>query len=153
MTLPSVGELAPDFTLPSTAGEDVTLSSFRRQRHVLIAFFPLAFTGVCTVELCAFSEDYSRFMAYGAVVLPVSVDSIPTLKAYQAQERITVDLLSDIKRVVSRRYGVLDEERFIARRSYVLVDQSGSVRWTWVEQTNGLRRENTELLAQLEALG
>jgi peroxiredoxin len=152
MTLPSVGELAPDFTLPSTAGREVTLSAFRGRRHVLLAFFPLAFTRVCTAELCAFSEDYSRFTGSGAEVLPVSVDSIPTLQAYRAQERITVDLLSDFKRVVSRRYGVLDEERFTARRSYVLIDQAGRVRWIWVEETNGLRRENRELLAQLEAL-
>lgn len=153
MTLPLVGSPAPDFSLRSTAGQEITLSSFRGKQHVLVAFFPLAFTRVCTAELCAFSEDYSQFTERGAAVLPVSVDSIPTLKAYQAQERITVDLLSDFHRVVSRSYGVLDEEKFHARRSYFLVDQSGIVRWSWVEETDGRRRENGELLAQLEALG
>jgi peroxiredoxin len=115
--LPSVGDLAPDFTLPSTAGGEVSLSSFRGRHHVLIAFFPLAFTSVCTTELCAFSEDYAEFTGRGAVVLPISVDSQPTLKAFQARERITVDLLSDFKRTVSRRYGVLDEEKFQSRRA------------------------------------
>jgi len=153
MSLPAVGSLAPDFILPSTAGQAVTLSSFRGSQHVLIAFYPLAFTGVCTAELCAFSADYSHFTERGARVLPVSVDSIPTLKAYQMQARITVDLLSDFKRVVSRSYGVLDEERFHSRRSYFLIDRSGTVRWLWVEETNRNRRENGELLAQLEALG
>jgi peroxiredoxin len=152
MTLPTVGDLAPDFTLPSTAGEAVTLSSFRGGQHVLIAFFPLAFTSVCTAELCAFSEDYSEFTQRGAVVLPVSVDSTPTLKAFRAQERITVDLLSDFKRTVSRSYGVLDEEKFQSRRAYFLVDTSGTLRWLWVEKGGGFRRENGELLSQLEAL-
>lgn len=152
MTLPTVGDLAPDFTLPSTAGRDVTLSSFRGRQHVLMAFFPLAFTSVCTMELCAFSEDYSEFTGKGAVVLPVSVDSTPTLKAFKTQERITVDLLSDFKRVVSRLYGVLDEEKFHSRRAYFLIDKSGTIRWVWVEERNGLRRENGELLVQLEAL-
>ncbi len=152
MTLPSVGDLAPDFTLPSTAGGDVSLSSFRGRQHVLIAFFPLAFTSVCTTELCAFSEDYAEFTQRGAVVLPISVDSQPTLKAFRDKEQITVDLLSDFKRTVSRRYGVLDEERFQSRRAYFLVDTSGILRWLWVEKSGGFRRENGELLAQLEAL-
>ena len=59
--MPDVGQPAPDFTLASTSGQDVTLSSFRDRQDVLVAFFPLAFTGVCTAELCAFSEDYPRF--------------------------------------------------------------------------------------------
>jgi peroxiredoxin len=153
MSLPPIGSLAPDFSLRSTSGQEVTLSSFRGRQHVLIAFFPLAFTRVCTAELCAFSEDYSKFTEQGAMVLGVSVDSVPTLKAYQAQEAITVYLLSDFRREVSRLYGVLDEERFHARRSYFLVDKSGMVRWVWVEETDGHRRENGELLSQLEALG
>jgi peroxiredoxin len=152
MTLPSVDDLAPDFTLPSTAGGEVSLSSFRGRQHVLIAFFPLAFTSVCTTELCAFSEDFAEFTQRGAVVLPISVDSLPTLKAFRASERITVDLLSDFKRVVSRLYGVLDEERFQSRRAYFLVDSSGMLRWRWVEKSGGFRRENAELFAQLEAL-
>jgi peroxiredoxin len=69
--LPAVGTEAPDFTLPSTAGADVTLSSLRG-RPVLLAFFPAAFTSVCTAEMCALSEDYAAFEEAGAVVLPIS---------------------------------------------------------------------------------
>jgi peroxiredoxin len=151
-SLPPVGSVAPDFTLPSTAGSDVTLSRLRG-KHVLLAFFPLAFTRVCTTELCAFTEDYEAFHDAGTEVLPISVDSIPTLREFKAKERITVDLLSDFKREVSRRYGTLLEDRFHSNRAYILIDRDGIVRWTFAEDTTGNRRENAELLERIRALG
>jgi peroxiredoxin len=119
---------------------------------VLLAFFPLAFTGTCTAEMNAFSNDYSRFTDENTVVLPISVDSIPTLKEFKAKEGITVELLSDFKRDVSRRYGTLNDERFFSNRAYVLIDRQGMVRWTHVEENNSSRRENAELLQQLKAI-
>jgi peroxiredoxin len=148
MPLPAVGSVAPDFTLPSTAAPAVALSSLRG-RKVLLAFFPLAFTSVCTEELCAFSEDYGRFQAADTVVLPISVDSIPTLKEFKAKEKMTLDLLSDFRREVTRAYGTLIEDKFLSSRAYVLIDREGVVRWTFSEDTAGHRRENEELLAQL----
>lgn len=150
-TLPAVGSPAPDFTLPSTAGTDVALSKLRG-RNVLLAFFPLAFTKVCTVEMCAFSTDYGRFRTAKTEVLPISVDSIATLKEFKAKERLTVDLLSDFKRDVSRAYGTLNEDKFFSNRAYVLIDASGVVRWTFMEATPGTRRENDELLVELAKL-
>jgi len=152
MPLPTVGSPAPDFTLDSTVGAPVSLSSLRG-KNVLLAFFPLAFTGTCTKEMCAFTEDYSQFQSAGTVVLPISVDSVPTLKEFKAKERIGVDLLSDFKRDVSRRYGTLLEEKFFSNRAYVVIDRQGVVRWTFVEETPGTRRENAELLAELKKLG
>ena len=146
-----VGAEAPDFTLPSTSGGSVTLSALRGKR-VLLAFFPLAFTSTCTAELCAFSEDYTRFQDADTVVLPISVDSVPTLKAYKASEHMTVDLLSDFKREVSRAYGTLLEEKFHSSRAYVLIDAKGTVRWTHVEAQLGHKRSNEELLAQVKAV-
>ena len=149
--LPEVGSAASDFTLPSTAGTDVTLSQLRG-RTVLLAFYPLAFTSTCTKEMSAFTEDFAQFEAAGTVVLPISVDSVPTLKEFKAKERIGLDLLSDFKREVSRRYGTLIEERFYSNRAYVLIDGKGIVRWTYAEETPSTRRENAELLAQLRQL-
>jgi peroxiredoxin len=149
--LPAVGAPAPDFTLPSTAGTDVTLSSLRG-RKVLLAFFPLAFTSTCTREMCAFSEDYAQFQDEDTLVLPISVDSVPTLREFKAKEHLTVDLLSDFTREVSRRYGVLLEDKFFANRAYVLVDRNGIVRWAFAEETPRTRRENAELLQQLRAI-
>ena len=149
---PREGTAAPDFTLPSTAGSDVTLSSFRGQRHVLLAFFPLAFTSTCTAENCAFSEDYAAFERAGTVVLPVSVDSVPTLKEYKAKYAMRQDLLSDFKRDVSRAYGTLLPDRFFSMRAYFLIDKQGILRWRHVEAELGARRDDAELLRQIASL-
>jgi peroxiredoxin (alkyl hydroperoxide reductase subunit C) len=148
-----VGSVAPDFSLPSTSGENTTLSSFRGTHNVLIAFFPMAFTGTCTAELCDFSTDYGAFQQQNTVVLPISTDAIPSLMEFKAKERMTVDLLSDFHRAVSRAYGTLIEERNHATRAYILVDLQGVVRWAFAEPNPGEKRSNAELLQQLEMLG
>ena len=150
-SLPAVGAPAPDFTLRSTSGSEVTLSALRG-KTVLLAFFPLAFTKTCTSELCAISDDYGQFEEAGVVVLPISVDSVDALREFKAKERIKVDMLSDFKREVSRRYGTLLEERFYSNRAYVLIDGDGVVRWAFAEQTPGTRRENAEILERIAAL-
>ena len=150
--MPTIGQPAPDFTLPSTAGKDVTLSSFRGAENVLVAFFPLAFTGTCTKEMCAFSEDYAQFQGAGTAVLPISVDNVASLRAFKDKERMRVDLLSDFFRSTVRDYGVLDEARNHAKRSYFLVDKQGVLRWSHVEEKNGQRREDVELLEQIRKL-
>lgn len=152
MPTPSLGTQAPDFTLASTTGSNVTLSSYRGQ-NVLLAFFPLAFTGTCTKELCAFTDDYSQFQRQDTVVLPISVDSVPTLKEFKAKEHLGVDLLSDFKRDVSRQYGVLLEDKFFSTRAYFLLDKQGVIRWIHVEENPSLKRDNSEILAQITALG
>lgn len=150
-SLPAVGSTAPDFTLPSTDGTDVTLSKLRGH-NVLLAFFPLAFTRTCTSEMCAFSEDYGQFRSADTEVLPISVDSTATLREFKVKERLSVELLSDFKREVSRKYGTLLEEKFYSNRAYVLIDRAGTVRWAYAEDTPGTRRENSELLEQLRQL-
>jgi len=152
MALPAVGSVAPDFTLTSTSRADVTLSTLRG-RNVLLAFFPLAFTSTCTAEMCAFSEDYDKFSDTDTTVLPISVDSVDTLIEFKRKEHLAVDLLSDFKREVSRRYGTLIEERFYSGRAYVLIDRQGVIRWAFMEPTPGSRRENAEILEQLAKLG
>ena len=149
---PAVGESAPDFTLSSTSGEDVTLRDFKGERAVLLAFFPLAFTSTCTTELCAFTEDFDQFEGSGVAILPISVDSVPTLKEFKAKYSMHADLLSDFKREVSRLYGVLIEDRFFSTRAYFLIDREGIVRWAHVEENPGRRRENSEILARISEL-
>jgi peroxiredoxin len=146
MAEPNVGEQAPDFSLKSTSGEMVSVSQWKGEKNVLIAFFPLAFTGVCTAENCAFSEDYSKFEDKDTVVLPVSVDSVPTLNEFRAKHGMKHQLLSDFKREAGRAYGVLDEEKFFTKRAYFLVGKDGKLRWKHVEAELGHSRPNSELL-------
>ena len=152
LRVPTVGETAPDFTIDTTAGKPVTLSSFRGQKHVLVAFFPMAFTGTCTAEMCGFTDDFATFAARGVEVIPISADMVPSLKAFKAQNNFSVELASDLRRDVARAYGVLNEEKFFSNRAYFLVDKQGIVRWAHVEAANGQRRENAEILAQVAQL-
>lgn len=149
---PRVGEVAPDFSLDSTSGSPVRLSDHRDQRHVLVAFFPLAFTSTCTAEVCEFSTDFDRFARANVAVLPISVDSVPTLREFKAKHALRVDLLSDFRRDVSRLYGVLDDERFFARRAYFLIDRRGVLRWSHIEDQLSHKRGADELLSKIEAL-
>jgi peroxiredoxin len=148
----AAGERAPDFSLQSTAGSVVALSAFRGKSPVLLAFFPLAFTSTCTAELCAFSENFDQFGGKGVVVLPVSVDSVPTLKEFKSKYAMKTDLLSDFKREASRAYGVLREDTFFSERAYFLIDRDGVVRWVHVESKLGDRRDTGELLERIAAL-
>jgi peroxiredoxin len=147
-----VGDLAPDFTAASTSGSEVTLSSFRGKRNVLLAFFPLAFTGTCTKELVCFTEDFDQFAGNGVEILPISVDSTASLREFKGKLQMKTELLSDFKRDVSRAYGVLNEDRFYSNRAYFLIDKVGRVRWVYVESSNGQRRENSEILAAIKLL-
>ena len=149
---PQVGDVAPEFTAASTSGKDVSLSDFRGRKNVLLAFFPLAFTGTCSKELVCFTEDFDRFAGRGVEILPISVDSVPSLREFKNKLQMKTDLLSDFKRDISRAYGVLNEDRFYSNRAYFLIDRDGRVRWSHVETNNSERRENEELLAVLELL-
>jgi peroxiredoxin len=149
---PQVGDAAPDFTASSTSGKDVSLSSFRGKRNVLLAFFPLAFTGTCTKELVCFTEDFDQFAGKGVEILPISVDATPSLTEFKNKLQMKTELLSDFKRDISRAYGVLNEDRFYSNRAYFLIDREGRIRWSHVEGSNGERRENSEILAAIERL-
>ena len=151
--VPQPGDAAPDFTAKSTSGEKVTLSSFKGKKSVLLAFFPLAFTGTCSIELKCFSDDYDQFAGKGVEILPISVDSTDSLKEFKNKLGMKTELLSDFKRDVSRVYGVLNDEKFYSNRAYFLIDPEGIVRWSHVEEHGGLRRENSEILAEVERLG
>ncbi len=150
-TIPAVGQQAPDFTLPSTSGDKVTLSALRG-RPVLLAFFPLAFSGTCTAELCEMRDHHDQFLGRGVTILPISVDHTWSLKEYKAKYNMHVDLLSDFKREVSRSYGVLLEDRFYSNRAYFLIDRDGVIRWEHIEDNPSNRREDSEILAAIDRL-
>jgi len=149
--IPDVGQQAPDFTLPSTSGTRVTLSSLRG-KSVLLAFFPLAFSGTCTAELCEMRDDDERFVEREVTVIPISVDHTYSLKEYKSKHALKVDLLSDFKRDVSRLYGVLLEDRYYSARAYFLLDRDGVIRWQHIEENPSHRRADSEILAAIDRL-
>ena len=149
--VPAVGSEAPDFTLPSTVGSAVTLSKLRG-KNVLLAFFPLAFTSTCTKELCDMRDDWDQFATDDTVVIPISVDSTPTLKEFKHKYSLKSDFLSDFKREVAVKYGVLIEDRFYSNRAYFLIDKGGVLRWVHVEDNPSEKRSNAELLEQIAAI-
>jgi peroxiredoxin len=97
-------------------------------------------------------DDWSEFESRGLVVLPISVDSTYALKEYKQKYGMKVELLSDFKREVTIRYGVLNEDRFFSNRAYFLIDGEGVVRWAHIEANPSHKRTNQEILAEVERM-
>jgi peroxiredoxin len=150
--VPAKGELAPDFTVGTTAGGKFTLSSLRGQKNVLLAFFPLAFTSTCTAELCDFATDFDQFASADVEVLPISVDSTASLREFKNKYEMKAQLLSDFKRDVSRAYGVLIPEKFYSERAYFLIGKDGRIAWSHVESSTSDKRSNAEILEEIRKL-
>jgi peroxiredoxin len=148
----TAGTVAPEFTLPGTAGGPVTLSHYRGNKNVLLAFFPAAGTLVCTSEMCAFGEDFDRFSAADVEVLGISMDSVEKLVQFRDAESLQVQLRSDVDGTVARQFGALWKSGTIANRAYFLIDKDGTVRWAHVEEHPGLRRENEEILEAIRSV-
>lgn len=127
-----IGDLAPDFTLRDQNNEQLTLSQFRGKQAVLIIFYPLAFTGICTGELCAVRDDLSVFQNEDVQVITISVDSPYSHKVFSEREGYEFPLLADFwpHGGVAQLYGAFNEEAGIANRGTFLVDKDGVVRFT-----------------------
>ncbi|MEV6839834.1 peroxiredoxin [Streptomyces sp. NPDC052301] len=132
-----VGDKAPDFELKDNHGRTVKLSDFRGEKNVVLLFYPFAFTGVCTGELCELRDNLPKFADRDTQLLAVSNDSIHSLRVFAEQEGLEYPLLSDFwpHGNVSRAYGVFDEDKGCAVRGTFVIDKEGVVRWTVV---NGL---------------
>ncbi|MBZ9638463.1 MULTISPECIES: peroxiredoxin [unclassified Streptomyces] len=148
-----VGDKAPDFELKDNHGRDVKLSDFRGEKNVVLLFYPFAFTGVCTGELCEVRDNLPKFEDRDTQVLAVSNDSIHTLRVFAEQEGLEYPLLSDFwpHGATSRAYGVFDEDKGCAVRGTFVIDKDGVVRWT---VRNGLpdARDLNEYVKALDTL-
>ncbi len=136
-----VGDSAPDFTLKSHQGDDVTLSSFKDQ-NVLVLFFPFAFTGVCTKELCQTRDSIAFYNDANAKVLAISVDSQFTLAKFAEANSLNFTLLSDFNKTTAKAYGSLYDQFIgyydgVAKRSAFVVDKEGVVRYAEVLESAG----------------
>lgn len=135
MTL-KVGDQAPNFTLRNTEKAEVSLNEYRG-KNVLVLFFPLAFTGVCTDELCSIRDEKAEYDDLNVDVLAISVDSLFTLEKFKAEQNYNFPLLSDFNKDVARAYGALYEDfvlgmKGVAKRSAFLIDKEGTIRYSEV---------------------
>jgi len=128
-----VGSKAPDFTLVNQDRENVTLSQQLTKGNVVLAFFPGAFSGTCTKEMCSFRDTMSNFTGVNATVLGISTDTFFTLKAWGDQQHFGFPLLSDYNKDVIRAYDVVNPDMIglknIAKRAVFVVDKGGVVRY------------------------
>ena len=129
----AVGDTAPDFTLTNQDRTPVTLSEELKKGPVVLAFFPAAFSGTCTKEMCTFRDSMSQLNGMSANVLGISTDTFFSLKAWADAERFTFPLLSDYNKTVINQYGVVNPEMIglknIAKRATFVIDRSGTIRY------------------------
>ena len=138
-----VGQKAPDLTLYSSSKEKISLNDFSGKKNVLLLFFPQAFTGVCTTELCGVRDDIAKYQNSDAEVLAISVDSIFTLAKFKELQQLNFTLLSDFNKEVSNSYDTIYESftdmnmRGVSKRSAFVIDKSGIVQYAQVLESAG----------------
>ena len=122
-----IGDAAPDFSLVNQYGEAVTLSEFKGKKNVVVVFYPLSFSGICTGELCEIRDNFAKFEREGVELLAISVDSKFTQKAFADHEGYKFSVLADFwpHGAVAEQYGVFIEEGGIANRATFVIDKDG----------------------------
>ena len=126
-----VGDRAPEFSLKNQSGEMVSLVDFAGKKNVLVMFYPFAFSGICTGEICEINEDLPKFQNDDAEMISISCDPHHALRAFAEKENIKTILLSDFwpHGAAAKEYGVFLEDLGFANRGTFLIDKSGIVRW------------------------
>ncbi|MBX9784043.1 MAG: redoxin domain-containing protein [Chitinophagaceae bacterium] len=152
----SIGQQAPDFSLFDSDKNKVSLADFRG-KNVLLLFFPQAFTGVCTKELCSIRDDISRYNNAHAQALGISVDSVFTLGKFKEEQQYNFPLLSDFNKETSRSYSTIYEDwildmKGVSKRSAFIIDKDGIVQYAEVLESAGDLPNFEAINAKLAAL-
>lgn len=136
-----VGRPAPDFALKDQHGQEVRLSDFRGERNVVLVFYPFAFSGICTGELCEIRDNLAGFEDAGVQVIGISCDPMYTQRAWAEAQKYEFPLLSDFwpHGAVAQDYGVFRPETGFATRGTFLIDTEGVVRWSVVNEPGQAR--------------
>jgi peroxiredoxin Q/BCP len=130
----NVGDQAPDFTLPSQTGEDMSLSQFRGKKNVVLYFYPKDETPGCTREACTFRDSFELFTDLGAIVIGVSADTVESHKAFAEHYNLPFTLLSDGDNKVRKLYGATSTLGIIPGRVTFIIDKKGMVRHVFSSQ-------------------
>jgi len=151
-----VGEAAPEFTLPNERNEDVTLSKELGTGPVVLSWYVLDFTRVCTAQSCALRDEMGDLQAQGAKVFGISCDSPASHRVFKAANQLNYPLLSDWGGYVSERYGVLYETwgklRRVSKRAVFVLDRDGIIRDMWVTEDAGVAPDIPGVAAQVRKL-
>ncbi len=131
MSALKVGEVAPDFELSATGNRKIKLSDYQGQKNVVLAFYPFAFSPVCSLQLPALQEQLNEFAQYHTEVLGISVDSKHSNTAFAEHLHLHFPLLSDFERKVTQAFGVLREGGFAERATFV-IDKQGKIVYSHV---------------------
>ena len=152
----STGEQAPDFALYNTEKQKVSLED-QKGKNVLLLFFPLAFSSVCTAELCGVRDNIAAYNSANAVVFGISVDSHYALRKFREEQHLNFDLLSDFNKEVSTKYDAIHETfgmdmRGVSKRAAFLIDKAGIVRYAEVLENPGKVPDFDKINATLKNL-
>jgi len=147
-----VGQTAPDFRLRGPGGQFVTLSEYGGKKNVVLVFFPLAFSPVCSHQLPGIQKDLARFEALDATVLGISVDSHWANEAFARQLGLSFPLLSDFDRSTSESYGMLIPEKHYSGRAVFVVDRQGRIAYRDVSPNPAEVPSVAAVIAALERL-
>jgi peroxiredoxin len=153
----TVGKAAPEIQLFDTERKQRSLKEFQG-KNVVLAFYPGAFTGVCTKEFCSFRDSLAKLNSLDAQVVGVSVDSPFANKAFADQNRLEFPLLSDYTREVSKKYAGVHEDFFglkgyaVAKRAVYVLDKKGIVRYVWVTENPGVEPPYEEIVKAVGAI-
>ena len=151
-----VGAKAPDFTLTNQDRAPVTLSEELKKGPVVLAFFPAAFSGTCTKEMCTFRDSMAELNRVSANVIGISTDTFFALKAFQDQQQLGFPLLSDYNKEVIRDYGVFNEDMIglkgIAKRAVFVIDKDGIIRHRQVVEDARNEPDYNQVFAALAGL-
>ncbi len=152
----AIGTQAPDFKLPNTDKKEISLADFAG-KNLIIHFFPAAFTGVCTAQMCSNRDDLAYYGGLNASVVGVSVDMLFSLGVFKTQNQINFDLLSDFNKDMIKAYDMVQANfaagyRDVAKRGVVVVDKAGMVQYVEVTENPGVQVNFEALKAAVEKL-
>lgn len=154
-----VGQRVPDFVLTDHREQERKLSDFTERGNVVLVFFPFAFSGVCTTEMCTFRDSMAKLNAAQASVVGISVDSLFTLRVFAQTYGLEYPLLSDFNKKVSRAFHVLQDPwvafgyKGVAKRSVFVLDRKGILRYRWVSDDPNQEPPYGEVMDALKKLG
>lgn len=151
-----VGQAAPNFKLFNTEKKEISLSDYKG-KNVVILFFPLAFTGVCTAELCSIRDNYNVYTSLNTEVIGISIDSLFTLERFKKDQNYNFDLLSDFNKTASKDYDTLYETfafgmAGVSKRSAFVVDKNGILQYAEVLEDAGKQPNFDAIKACLEKI-